>query len=383
VTLRIATIEGLGEVDEAAWDALSGEDHPFVEHAFLRSLEDERCVGADAGWQPAHVLVRDGDALVGAAPVYVKDHSQGEYVFDWGWADASERAGIPYYPKLVVAVPFTPATGPRLLVHPSADAPEVRAALVQGIRAVADAVGASSVHALFVPEVEAEALAGLGLRRRLSYQFHWEDHGYGDFEGWLATLTSKRRKELRRERRQAESLGLDLAVERVVDWPERDLHALFRCYATTIAQHGWSAAYLTESWFLALPERLGHRALVATARRHGALVAGSLAFQRGRHLYGRYWGALEPVPALHFELCYHRLIAWALEHGLTRFEAGAQGRHKLARGLMPAFTHSAHWIRHPGLDRAVGDFLKTEARRVAAEVAALAAHGPYREEEQG
>ncbi|MCB9682259.1 MAG: GNAT family N-acetyltransferase [Alphaproteobacteria bacterium] len=382
VTLEVGTVATLSEVPAAAWDALAGPDNPFVEHAFLRWLEDAGCVGAEAGWQPAHVVVWQTSAgartLVAAMPLYVKDNSYGEYIFDWGWANAAQRAGIRYYPKVVGAVPFTPATGPRLLVHPDADADALRPVLARAAREVADAVGASSVHVLFAEAEEVDALVPCGLAPRLSYQYHWHDRGFGDFDGYLAAMTARRRKEVRRERKQAAEAGLTLAVEGLADLDGDDLAALHGCYLSTL-QDRWSQPYLTPAWFEGLAARVGHRGVVATARRDGRLVAASLAFTKGRHLYGRYWGALEPVRALHFELSYYQLIDWALAHGIVRFEAGAQGQHKLARGFLPELTWSAHWVRHPGLDRAVRSFLDEEAAHVRALVAAELAQGPFRD----
>lgn len=379
-TLRI--VHDLATVDAADWDALAGDDNPFVEHAFLAWLEESGSATAETGWMPAHVVVHEGgDAsgrILAAAPTYVKSDSYGEYIFDWAWADACRRAGISYYPKIVVAVPFTPATGPRALVHP--DAPEAACldALGAGVRALADAVEASSVHWLFTPEDQAEALSTRGFRHRLSHQYHWEDLGFGDFDGYLAAMTSKRRKEVRRERRQAAAEGLDLAVESVADLTPDDLAALYRCYRATIDTR-WAQAYLTEAWWRGLPEHLGHRGLVATARDGGRLVAASLAFQKGDQLFGRYWGSTVDVPALHFELCYYRFVEHALERGLRRFEAGAQGRHKIQRGFLPQLTHSAHWIRHPGLDDAVGGFLAEEAAHEREAVRVLSTEGPFKD----
>lgn len=383
--LEISTLEALSEIEAEAWDALAGDDNPFVEHAFLDSLEAAGCVGSEAGWMPAHVVVwrRDGEGektLVGATPLYVKDNSYGEYIFDWGWANACQRAGIPYYPKVVSAVPFTPATGPRLLVHPEAEASTVRAALAQGARAVADAVDASSIHWLFVEPDEVEALTTLGFRPRSSFQFHWIDRGFGDFDGYLAALTTKRRKEVRRERRQAAASGLTLDVERMADLTDDDLDALYACYRSTIDDH-WAIPYLNRDWYGQLRERLGQRAWVATGRRaDGALVTGALAFHKGAHLYGRYWGALEDHRAVHFELAYYRLIDLALRLGCTRFEAGAQGVQKLQRGFLPTPCHSAHWLAHPGLDRAVADFLDQEAVHVRREIAHHLEHSPFAED---
>ena len=375
----IRTASGVASVPAAAWDALVPADHVFERHAFLAHLEASGSVGADAGWVPVPVLVEDADGrLIGAAPAYVKDHSYGEYIFDWGWADAARRHGIPYFPKVVVAVPVTPATGPRLLVHPDASVDAVRAALVHGARALADAIDAGGVHWLFTRPDEAAMLGTAGHLPRLTHQFVWTDHGFGSFDGYLDAMTSKRRKEVRRERRQAAESGYDLAVEPLAALSDDDLAALRRCYEATIADH-WAQPYLTPAWFAGLRDALGVHGLVATARDGGRLVAASLAFRAGGHLYGRYWGSLVDAPALHFELCYYRLIAYALEHGITRVEAGAQGAHKVPRGFLPVFTHSAHWLRHPGLRSAVAAHIAHETRGIRDEAALYATRGPYRD----
>lgn len=373
----------LSEVEPAAWNALVGPDDPFAEHAFLHALERAGCVGGESGWMPAHLLVwREDDdgsrTLDGAAPLYVKDNSYGEYIFDWGWANAAQRGGLRYYPKLVSSVPFTPATGTRVMVAPNADRSAITNLLAQGARAVADAVEASGVHWLFTPEDQASDLTEHGYVHRLSHQYHWENHGWSSFDDYLGAMNAKRRKEVRRERKQAASCGLQLSVEPITALSDADIEALHRCYQSTINER-WAIAYLSRDWFFALRSELAHSAHVATARRDGVLVAGALAFQRGKHLYGRYWGATEGVRGLHFELCYYQLIQFALERGLTRFEAGAQGAHKISRGFLPTLTHSAHWLRHPGLFRAVEDFIVREAEHVKAEVASLSERSPFRE----
>ncbi len=385
--LRVEVAHGMGDVSAPAWDALVPADHPFLSHAFLHHLEDSGCVGPDAGQLPHHLLVwadgSEGARLVGAAPVYLKNHSYGEYIFDWSWADAAQRARLPYYPKVVACVPFTPATGPRMLVAADADRDAVFDALASGASALAEAAGASGVHWLFTLPEERAALAKRSFIARSSLQFVFNSEGWGSFEDFLGSLRSKRRKEVRRERRQAAELGLHLAVERVADLSGPDLDRLYRCYRRTIDEHG-QIPYLTRAWWEGLGRALPDAALVATAREGspaGPLVAGALAFHGGRHLYGRYWGALQDHPALHFELCYYRLVAWALDHGVTRVEAGAQGHHKLARGFRPAEMASAHLLRHPGLHTAVASFCAREAEGVRRDVVELDAQGPFHREE--
>lgn len=378
-TLRVTVHERIADVDAASWDALTGDDNPFVEHAFLRLLEDSGSVGERTGWRPRHLVVRDGAGrLVGAAPLYLKLDSYGEYIFDWGWASASERAGIPFYPKLTAAVPFTPATGPRLLTHPDAPLADVRAALAHAAVELAERVGASSVHWLFCTADEAETLAQLGYTHRLSRQFHWTNPGYASFDDFLEALCSKRRKEVRRERRRAQGHGLDLRVRLGPELEDQHWRALDRFYRRTVGYRG-GMPYLTPRFFELLPERVAHRVVAVFAERDGRPVAGTLNFRKGPHLYGRYWGADEDLDALHFECCYYQLVAWAIAEGVTRVEAGAQGQHKLARGFMPAVTHSAHLIGHPGLKHAVDAFIAHEAEQVHLELAWLADRSPFRE----
>lgn len=374
--LTIEAVDSLTRVPAAAWDALAGEDNPFVEHAFLASLEEAGCVGQESGWIPRYLLARSGEMLVGAAPAYIKLNSYGEYIFDWSWADAAQRSRVVYYPKLVIAVPFTPATGPRLLVHPDRDPDPIRQALARGARGLAERLNLQSVHWLFTTEAEAKLLASEGYRHRLSYQFHWRNRGYESFEDFLAALRSKRRKEVRRERRRAASADVVVAVEQGKDLSSEDWDRLHRCYLNTIEDR-WAIPYLNPRWFGDLGERLGHRSVVVTVRREGRLVGGALAFRKGRHLYGRYWGCLESHDALHFEVCYYQLVEYAIKNGLALVEAGAQGHHKLARGFEASLTHSAHWLRHPGLADAVYDFIGREAESVTEQVAAYQSRTPF------
>ncbi|PKN56281.1 MAG: GNAT family N-acetyltransferase [Deltaproteobacteria bacterium HGW-Deltaproteobacteria-14] len=383
--LYVEVVDHVGAVPAADWDALTGDDNPFVEHAFLKALEDSGSVGPATGWNPSHLLVRgatpDGpdvtSPILGAAPLYAKTDSYGEYIFDWGWANAAHRAGIAFYPKLTSAIPFTPATGPRLLVRPGADRDGVARALAQGAVAVCEQADFSGAHWLFCTAQESALLAAEGYTPRLSRQFHWHNAGYRDFDDFLAAMTTKRRKEVRRERRRAQSHGLDI---RVLTGPElRPDHwrALDAFYRRTVGYRG-GMDYLTPAFFELLPERLAHRVVAVIAERDGRPVAGTLNFRKGDHLYGRYWGASEDLDALHFECCYYQLVDYAIAEGITLFEAGAQGQHKLARGFVPSLTHSAHLIRHPGLRHAIDAFIEREAEEVRREVAWLDDHAPFR-----
>lgn len=380
MALAASLADGVTQVPAAAWDALVDASDPFLEHAFLGALERSGSVGASGGWTPRFVLAHDqGGRLVGAVPLYLKDHSYGEFIFDWSWAGGAQRAGLRYYPKLVAAVPFTPVTGSRLLVHPEAARAPVEAALIDGMRAAAEETGASSVHVLFCREAEAARLGQSGYKPRLSMQFHWtnRDPAYGDFDDFLGTFRSRNRKQVRKERQVAAAHGLRLATLEGPQLGPREWAALESFYDTNADKHG-SPTYLTPRFFAILRQELAHRVVATFAYRGDQPVAGTLNFERGRHLYGRYWGCTEEREMLHFELCYYRLIERAIERGHSRFEAGAQGEHKLKRGLAPAFTHSAHWIRDPGFASAVDRFIDGEARVVRDEVAQYQALSPYR-----
>ena len=359
-----------------AWDALTSPDDPFTTHAFLHVLETTGSVGGEAGWLPQHVLVHDADTLVGAMPLYVKNHSYGEYIFDWGWADAARRAGIAYYPKLVSAVPFTPATGRRLLVEPrpgGADAAAIEQALLSGALHLARAAQAGSLHVLFCPDVQHDRLVKLGMIGRKTFQFHWENDGYADFEDWLSRFRSRRRKEARRERRLPEGIGiLDLPGAALSVAQRTTVRAL---YEDTCDKRG-GHPYLAPETFDAFWSELGDKSRVLLAEEHGRTVAMALLFGRGTHLYGRYWGCLPGHEGLHFELCYHRPIEICIAEGYRRFEAGAQGTHKLHRGLLPSPTWSTHWLEHPGLARAVAQACAQEHRDTDLRMATLADHGP-------
>lgn len=365
-------------VASEAWDALAGTDNPFVEHAFLQLLERSGSVGSGTSWAPHHVLaVREG-RLAGAAPAYLRGDSYGEYIFDWAWAEAAERAGIRYYPKLLVAVPFTPATGPRLLAHPHEDATEVRRALVAGLTALQSERGASSTHVLFCTDAEASALETLGFHRRATHQFHWRNHGYASFEDFLGAFRSSARKQVRKERRRVAEAGLTIVKKVGREISAEDWQILERLYRTT-GNKKWGRPYLTPGFFSDARDTIGLRAIAVLALREGRVIAGTLSFQKGRHLFGRYWGALEDHDALHFELCYYQLLDHAIAEGLTLVEAGAQGEHKVKRGFMPVAVHSAHRFTHPGLDEGIARFLRRERAEVLAALPHWAEQGPFRE----
>jgi len=376
IVIRVA--QSMAEVDAAAWDALGGNDHPFVSHAFLNALEQSGSATAETGWMPQHVLVEDeGGKLIGAAPLYLKSHSQGEYIFDHGWAEAFERAGGQYYPKALIAVPFTPVTGPRLLTAPGA--PEtVKQTLLAGCMEVCRRIDISTLHINFLSEEDWELCGKSGLLQRTSEQFHWLNQGYKTFDDFLDHLASRKRKAIRKERREALAGG-DLEIETVTgaDITEAHWDAFFAFYMDT-GSRKWGRPYLTREFFSQLSRTAGDAVVLFMVRREGRYIAGALNLVGSDCLYGRYWGCIEDHPYLHFEVCYYRAIDYAIEHGLARVEAGAQGPHKLARGYLPVHTYSAHWIRDTGFRDAVERYLAQEREHVADEIEYLGERGPFR-----
>ena len=367
----------IADVPAPDWDACAGPDNPFVSHAFLSALEDSGSAGARTGWLPQYAALRTAEGrLIAVAPMYAKSHSYGEYVFDHAWAHAFDRAGGDYYPKLQVAVPFSPVPGPRLLIRPGTSLPP--AALGAALEQACRELNLSSVHVTFCTEAEWTALGEAGWLQRLSMQFHWENQGYSSFEDFLAALSSRKRKTLRRERRDANAAGLTFLTLSGADLTERRWDAFYRFYASTVDRK-WGSAYLTRRFFSLLGERLGDKVVLMMAEHNGVPVAGALNVAGTDALYGRNWGCRGDWPFLHFELCYYRAIDWAIEHKLKRVEAGAQGRHKIQRGYLPKPTYSAHWIAHPGLRRAVSDFVRAERAEIRAEMEALAEESPFRD----
>jgi uncharacterized protein len=352
--------------------------NPFISHAFLSALEASDSVRARVGWQPMHLLASDCQQnLLGVVPCYVKSHSRGEYVFDGGWAEAYERAGGNYYPKLQVSVPFTPATGRRLLVRPGAAAEAVRAALADALIDICRRCEASSVHVTYPTAAEWELLGSRGYLKRTHQQFHWENTGYDSFDAFLAALSSRKRKTIRREREQALAEGISVHWLNGSDLTESVWDAFFAFYMET-GSRKWGRPYLTRSFYSLVGEKMRDRILLVMAKRNGRWIAGAINFIGFDTLFGRHWGATEHHPFLHFELCYYQAIQYAIEHRLARVEAGAQGEHKLSRGYLPTTTYSAHYIVDPGLRRAIDDFLKRERAYVAAAGEELAQWAPFR-----
>ncbi|HTI87070.1 MAG TPA: GNAT family N-acetyltransferase [Alphaproteobacteria bacterium] len=376
--LHLTLIPSIREVSRGEWDACAGGGNPFLSHDFLSALEESHSAVAESGWGPRHVLARDDSGrLVGAVPLYVKGHSFGEYVFDWAWAEAYERAGGEYYPKLLAGVPFTPVTGPRLLVHPDAPTEAVQNALARGLGEAARQLGVSSLHVNFCLKDEWDVLGASGFLQREGQQYHWYNHSYKSFDDFLASLSSRKRKNIRKEREAVRDSGLRIETLNGAAIEERHWDAFYRFYEDT-AGRKWGQAYLTRAFFDMLGERLADRVVLVMAFNGTKPIAGALNLMGEDALYGRNWGAIEHHPFLHFEVCYYRAIDFAIECELARVEAGAGGRHKIARGYLPAATYSAHWIGEPRFRNAVARFLKSERSQVAHEREALAERGPFR-----
>ena len=370
-----SVLNSYSQVDQEAWDALVGPDgSPFLEHTFLASLEDLGCAVPETGWKARPVVVRDeAGTLVGAAPGWVKTHSMGEFVYDHGWADAARRAGIEYYPKLIVGVPFTPVTGRRLLVHPDANADQVLSALLRGLE---DACGdCNGLHILFNTETEALWLGEKGAFPRLQFQFHWYNEGYEDFEGWLQRFPSKKRNKLRRERKDLR--GLEVVAE--TSPPMERLDAMHKFYRHHCRQFGpWGRVYLSQEVFRFLGEHWSDRLHLVTARDGDRIVAGAFNVVKGDRLYGRYWGAVEDVKFLHFEVCYYQAVEECIRRGLSVFEPGHGGGHKYRRGFEPTLTWSSHWLADPRLHRGLAEYSADEAQHVIRQVETLREQSPLK-----
>lgn len=375
-------VRGIPSIDDVAaadWDACAGPDNPFCSHAFLAAMENSGSADAASGWSPRHLLVeRPEGGLLACAPLYVKSHSYGEYVFDWGWADAWHRAGGRYYPKLQCAIPFTPVPGSRLLVHPAWRGHGIEGVLADAMTGLVERAKLSSAHVTFSTEAEAKGLAGRGWLLRMGEQYHWPNQGYRDFTDFLDALSSRKRKSIRKERERAAGLGVTIHTLTGSDLKPVHWDAFHRFYLDTIEKK-WSNAYLTRDFFERLGANMADRVVLIMAEQQGRWVAGALNLLGTDTLYGRNWGADGDFRYLHFEMCYYRAIDFAIARGLKRVEAGAQGEHKISRGYLPVPTWSAHWIAHPAFRRAVADFLDQERPRIAESIRELSDGGPYRQ----
>jgi predicted N-acyltransferase len=376
--IAVKVTSRISEIDAAEWDACAGDDNPFVSHAFLDILEESGAACAESGWLPQHLLLEDASGqLIGAVPCYLKNHSYGEYVFDWGWADAFERAGGKYYPKLQISVPFSPVTGPRLLVRPGPNTTETRLVLVAGLRELANQHEVSSLHITFCEKEERDLLEGQEFLKRLGKQFHWHNRGYENFDDFLGALNSRKRKAIRKERKLANQ---DAHVEILTgdDLKPEHMEAFYQFYLTTVEKK-WAHAYLNKDFFMLMHERLADKVVMIMASDDGEYVGAALNLRGSDTLYGRNWGGSPRYRMLYFEACFYRAIEYAIDNGLARVEAGAQGPHKISRGYLPSETHSAHWIRDPAFRDAVARFLVSEQKETEWEMDALEdERSPYR-----
>jgi len=384
-TLTISLAERISDIPQDQWDALEHGQSPFTRYAFFEAMEHSKSIGARTGWQPLFLLAWEGtsDRLVGAVPAFVKSHSYGEYIFDWAWARGAQAAGLDYYPKLVVAVPFTPATGRRILVAPDAG-PEVEKALAASTRDVARQLKLSSVHWLFVTEEEEPTLTAAGYLPRLTQQYHWSNQGWTTYEEFLGSLRSKRRREVRREQRMVAEAGITVRMIEGPDMEDRHWAAADAFYRHTCGRK-WNDPYFERGFFERIRETFADHFVFCAAERGDDVLAGSVFFRSGDALYGRHWGRREDVlvKGLHFDVCYHTPIAWAIEHGIQLYEAGAQGEHKVARGFLPAAIRSAHWIADPRLAGAVDRFLQEEREHTTVVMDYLEQRGPFRRGDDG
>jgi uncharacterized protein len=378
ITLRVHS--AIAEIPAAQWDACAGDINPSVSHVYLNALEESGSASPRTGWTPQHLsLAGPGGAILGVVPLYAKAHSYGEYVFDYGWADAYERAGGRYYPKLLSAVPFTPVPGPRLLLHPQAPA-GARAHLVAGMVELAARRRVSSLHVNFPQAADTEALTEAGFLQRIGQQFHWTNDGYRDFDDYLAALNSRKRKAVKKERREALAPGLEIDVLTGADLQTRHWNAFYEFYLAT-SDRKWGSAYLGRRFFKLIGERMPEKIVLVMARRGDKYVAGALNLLGNDTIYGRNWGGYGDYKFLHFECCYYQAIEFAIAHRLKRVEAGAQGPHKLQRGYLPVPTYSAHWILDPRFRAAVAQFLERERDMIEQKIEHLAEFSPFRHEE--
>lgn len=382
----IKTLNGMSAIDADDWDSCAGSGNPFVRHAFLSALEDSGSVTDETGWIPRHLVVEAPDGRIEAcAPLYLKTHSYGEYIFDWGWADAYERAGGRYYPKMQCAVPFTPVPGQRLLVNRDATAAqrsELQRILLSGMIRVADQLKVSSAHITFCDEPLWELGKEVGFLQRLGQQFHWHNQGYADFDDFLGALASRKRKSIRKERQKVAEIGLDIRTLSGDEIKEQHWDAFYQFYLSTTDKK-WGQSYLHREFFSLLGERMADAVVLIMAFDGNQPVAGALNLKGDDCLYGRNWGSLQSHKFLHFECCYYQAIDYAIEHNLARVEAGAQGPHKVQRGYLPAPIYSLHYLREPGFEEAVRDFLLREQRQVRHEMDGIVREfSPYRQTEE-
>jgi predicted N-acyltransferase len=378
--LQILLTDTLDSIDADQWNRLAGAANPFVRHEFLAALEHSGCVGDGTAWEPRHLLLQDDGQLIGAVPLYLKHDSYGEYVFDWAWANAYQQNGLAYYPKLVSAIPFTPVTGPRILCHPDQAREQIQSRLADAALALAQSLDVSSLHWLFTPDKDTQLLEQHSHLRRTGYQFHWANNNYPTFDAFLATFSSSKRKKVKRERRHVHDAGITMEIIEGRDIDDLLWRQFYAFYRSTIECRG-AIPYLNLDFFAEIGRTIPDNIVLVLARLDGRYVAGALNLKGTDTLFGRYWGALEEFNSLHFETCYYRAIDYCIEHGMKRFEAGAQGEHKLSRGFLPTRTYSAHWLKHPEFFQAISDFLEREHHGVEDYVGLLQKHSPYKHDQ--
>ncbi len=376
-SFNIQSFRSLEAIQKTQWGQLSPPDFPFADYDYLRALETSHSVGEASGWSPLYLTASIDGSIQGASTLYSKAHSYGEYIFDWAWAQAYERHQIPYYPKLLGAIPFTPATGPKFLFAPHANREKVAATLIAASLQQMETLSQSSLHYLFITPEEVSYLERTGFLIRHSFQYHWENRGYSTFGDFLDALKSRKRKQVVREREQLQQESLVFHAVTGNDLTPAHAKLFYGFYLSTLSKMG-AYAYLTETFFSEVFDSMRNQIVLFLAGKEGEAVAGSLCYFKGNTLYGRYWGATQEVRNLHFELCYYRPIEWAIARGLKRFEAGAQGEHKVARGFLPATTYSAHWIRHPQFREAIGRFIEEEKSSIQRLFEEMKAHSPFR-----
>lgn len=373
---EIRIITSINDIPSQQWNRLQLENNPFIDYAFLSALENNDCL-EKWGWQSRFVCIYEKESLLAAVPMYLKDNSYGEFVFDSAWADAYSRHGLNYYPKLVVAVPFTPATGPRLLLHKNNSNSALRSELINATLDYARSINVSSLHYLFTPEAEMNDLEKLGLLRRTGCQFHWHNNAYANFDDFLATLSSKKRKQIRKERRDVKNQGLEIELLHGKDTQAHHWDIFYEFYASTFLRKSGYAT-LTREFFVSLSKNMPEQTILVLAKHNGKYVAGTFNLLGGDTLYGRHWGCSETFSGLHFELCYYQLIDYCIKHGIQRFEAGAQGEHKLSRGFLPTPTWSAHWLAHPEFYQVIAEFLQHEHKGMQDYMDVLGEHSPFK-----
>ncbi len=376
--LQVTLIDSLEQIERRDWNRLVRDNNPFLRHEFLSALERHHCVGQDSGWQPQHIVVHDERCrLVGASPLYAKVHSHGEFVFDWSWAEAYQRSRLAYYPKLVSAIPYTPMSGERLLIAPEADAAQVAGTLITAITELAEEMGYSSAHWLFPSEAQKDIMARQGLIIRQGCQYHWHNQGYESFDHYLSHFASRKRKNVLKERRQVQNAGISFRLLHG-DEISPEEWSLFHRFYREIYDRKWGFATLSLDFFQEIGRALPRQVVLVLAYRGDTCIAAALNLRSDHTLYGRHWGCDEALPGLHFETCYYQGLEYCLKHGLTRFEPGAQGEHKIARGFLPTRTWSAHWISHPEFRQAIARYTAAEAAEMDKLMQRLETHSPFR-----